>query len=187
MSEAGTPSTEELQTTIEPLHGDGGSSADGKSTPSQKRPRTEAQMHALLNARKKALMVRQQNADLKRKQQEIDRATLAKAKQDERERIEREYNSLHAQRPKVVTGASLPTAPPIEEEDRHTIRTRPEEEKIREKPRKRKPARRVIVTEASSGSETEEEVEVQLPRQRRPRSAEEISYQRAMSKMFEYQ
>jgi len=129
------------------------------------------------------MMVRQQNAELKRKQQEIDRATLAKAKQDERERIEREYNNLHAQRPK---------APPIEEEDRHAIRTGPpvsEEEnpeKIREKPRKRKPARRVIVTEASSGSETEEEVEVQLPRQRRPRSAEEITYQRAMSKMFDY-
>ena len=173
MSEPGTTSTEELQTTTEPLNGDGGSSNDGKSTPSQKRPRTEAQMHALLKAREKALMVRQQNADLKRKQQEIDRATLAKAKQDERERIEREYKSLHA---------PAPPAPPIDEEEEN-----PESSKIREKPRKKKPARRVVVTEASSGSETEEEVEVQLPRQRRPRSAEQIAYQRSMSKMFEYQ
>ena len=169
MSEAGTPSTEELQTTTEPLNGDGASN-DGKSTPSQKRPRTEAQMHALLKAREKGLMVRQQNADLKRKQQEIDRATLAKAKQDERERIEREYKSLHA------------PPPPIDEEEEN-----PESSKIREKPRKKKPARRVVVTEASSGSETEEEVEVQLPRQRRPRSAEQIAYQRSMSKMFDYQ
>ena len=183
MSEPGTTSTEELQTTTEPLNGDGGSSNDGKSTPSQKRPRTEAQMHALLKAREKALMVRQQNADLKRKQQEIDRATLAKAKQDERERIEREYKSL--QRPQVAIGSrSDPHAPPppIDEEEEN-----PESSKIREKPRKKKPARRVVVTEASSGSETEEEVEVQLPRQRRPRSAEQIAYQRSMSKMFEYQ
>ena len=58
-----------------------------------------------------------------------------------------------------------------------------------EKPRKpaRKPARRVIVTEVSSESESEHsDVEVVLPRARPPpqASAEELLYQRKMERMF---
>ena len=159
MSEAETPPTEPLQTSTEPLS----KPTDG-TTQVQKRPRTEAQTHALQKAREQAMMVRQQNADLKRKQQEIDRAVLAKAKRDERERIEREYDQIHS-------------TPPKEEE------VEEEEEK---KPRKRKPARKVIVTEASSGSETEEEVEVVLPRAKKSMTAEQIRYQRAYTKMFDY-
>lgn len=52
------------------------------------------------------------------------------------------------------------------------------------KPRKRKPARRVIVTEASSASESDDEVEVVLPKAKK--STEDLSYQRAMSKMFTF-
>ena len=94
MSEAETPPNEPLQTSNEPLS----KPTDG-TTQVQKRPRTEAQMLALQRAREQAMMVRQQNADLKRKQQEIDRAVLAKAKRDERERIEREYDQIHSTPP----------------------------------------------------------------------------------------
>jgi hypothetical protein len=129
-----------------------------------KKPRTEAQTLALQKAREQAMMVRQQNAELKRKQQEIDRAVLAKAKRDERERIEREYDHLHSTPAKEAE---------VMEAD--------------EKPaRKRKPARKVIVTEVSSGSDTEEEVQVVLPRAKKSMTAEQIRYQRAYSKMFDY-
>ena len=157
MSEADTPSTEELQPSTEILS----TATEGSR---QKKPRTEAQTLALQKAREQAMMVRQQNAELKRKQQEIDRAVLAKAKRDERERIEREYDQIHS--------------------------TPPEEAEVMEadeKPaRKRKPARKVIVTEVSSGSDTEEEVQVVLPRAKKSMTAEQIRYQRAYSKMFDY-
>ena len=164
MSEAETPPTEALQTTTEPLSTPTEGPGAELIATRQKRPRTEAQMLALQRAREQAMMVRQQNADLKRKQQEIDRAVLAKAKRDERERIEREYDHLHS--------------------------TPPEEAEVMEadeKPaRKRKPARKVIVTEVSSGSDTEEEVQVVLPRAKKSMTAEQIRYQRAYTKMFDY-
>ena len=51
--------------------------------------------------------------------------------------------------------------------------------------KKRKPARKVVVTEVSSASESEaSDVEVVLPRARKKPSPEELQYQRSMSKMF---
>ena len=153
MSEADTPITEELQ-------------APTEVAPTKvKAERTEAQKLALARAREVANRTRVENAELRRKQVEIDRAMLAKAKQEEAERINREFEAINQ-------------APPQEEE---------EEEEVAPKPRKRKPARRVIVTEASSASESEnEEVEVVLPRARKKPTAEELSYQRSMSRMFSY-
>ena len=151
--------TEEVQALPEPVE-------------KKKVPRSGAQVAALQRAREKAMQVRQANAELKRKQQEIDRATLARAKAEERERIEREYQALHS-------------TDSTREESTREESTR--ENEVAEKPRKRKPARKVIVTEASSGSEEEDEVEVVLPRERRKMTAEEIRYQRAYRKMFEYQ
>jgi hypothetical protein len=165
MSEVETAPAEALHTCTEPLNTPTDGTTQGSKV--QKRPRTEAQIHALQKAREQAMIVRQQNAELKRKQQEIDRATLAKAKRDERQRIEREYDALHSK---------------VEEDHTDEPQSRSEEGK----PRKRKPARKVIVTEASSGSETDEEVEVVLPRAKKAMTAEQIRYQRAYSKMFEY-
>ena len=65
----------------------------GTETP-KKAPRSEAQMAALHKARDKAMAIRSQNAELKRKQVEIDRAVAAKAKREEAERIEREYAAM---------------------------------------------------------------------------------------------
>ena len=171
MSEAETPPTEPLQTSTEPLS----KPTDG-TTQVQKRPRTEAQTHALQKAREQAMMVRQQNAELKRKQQEIDRAVLAKAKRDERERIEREYDHLHSTPPEEAEVMEADEKP-VGSEAPVTTSGRS---------RKRKPARKVIVTEVSSGSDTEEEVQVVLPRAKKSMTAEQIRYQRAYTKMFDY-
>jgi hypothetical protein len=58
------------------------------------------------------------------------------------------------------------------------------------KPKKRKPARRVIVTEVSSGEESDHsDVEVVLPKKRSTPpepTSEEVHHQRLMNKMFEY-
>ena len=136
-----------------------------------KRPRTEAQMLALARAREQAVTVRQQNADLRRKQVEIDRAHAAKTRQEENDRIEREFAAL----------SQPPPSPPSPPEPEEAPRAPPEEAPRR----KRKPARRVVVTEASSASESEDEVEVTLPRARKAPTREEVLYQKTMAKLFE--
>ena len=123
-----------------------------------KAPRTEAQLKTLQLAREKANKVRQENAALKRKQQDIDRALLERAKKEQAERIKRRNKEI--------------TAPPAEDE------AEPPKEN------KRKPARKVIVTEASSACDEEEEVEGGgLPKARKqPLTAEQIRYNRAFQK-----
>ena len=133
-----------------------------EETPKPKLERTDAQKAALQKAREKAMAVRAENATLKKKEVEVERALLAKAKAERAAKVEAEYNALA------------------------TVTEEASEEAPREKPRKRKPARRVIVTEASSASETEDEVEVILPRARKQPSAEETSYQRVVNKMFAF-
>ena len=59
-----------------------------------KHPRTPAQLEALRQARQKAQQVRAQNADLRRKQAEIDKVATENAKRQKVERIEREYAAL---------------------------------------------------------------------------------------------
>ena len=93
------------------------------------------------------------------KQLEIEQAKLQKTKEEERQRIEREYAALQ----------------------------NPEKPEGNTPKRKRKPARKVIVTEASSARESEDEVEVVLPKPKKqpPLSREEIQYRRTYSQMFE--
>jgi septum formation inhibitor MinC len=117
-----------------------------------KRERTEAQKEALKKAREKAMKVRVENAALKKREQEMEKALLEKAKQERLAKIQ-EFEQM-------------------EEPE-------PEPEPVK---RKKKPARRVIVTEVSSGEETEEDVEVVLPKAKK--SAQQLQYERTMQKMF---
>ena len=59
-----------------------------------------------------------------------------------------------------------------------------------DRPRQRRPARRVIhVTEVSSASESEtEEVEVKLPKKKKPdKTPEQLLYERTTQKLFAYE
>ena len=112
------------------------------------------------------MAVRAENAALKKKEAEVERAMVEKAKADRAAKINADFEAL--------------TKPPTSQEGEK----QPTEETKR---RKRKPARRVIVTEASSASESEDdEVEVVLPRARKQPSAEEVAYRRAVEKMFSW-
>ena len=112
--------------------------------------RTEKQQEALAKARS----ARAQKAELARKQSELDKRLLEKARKTEADRIEREYNAMDDD--------DEPETPPK---------------------RKRKPARKIVVTEVSSASESDEEIVVQIPKKREP-SAEQLREQRLYQKMF---
>ena len=57
----------------------------------QKKERSEAQKAALAQARAKAFLVRQQNAELKRKERAIDKKAQEDVKQARKAKVEREY------------------------------------------------------------------------------------------------
>ena len=134
----------------------------------QKKPRTEAQMTALENARRKALQMRAQKTALK-KQEEADKATAV----------------VEAQKQPIEE----PPIPPVEAEEPETP-VEPEEEieyvkKARSRP---KPKKRIVVVEESSD---EEELEIRLPPKKRkefapPPTPEKIDprFEHAYSKMF---
>jgi hypothetical protein len=153
-----------------------------------KAPRSDAQKVALARAREKAVAVRAQNAALKKKELEVERALLQKAKADRAAKIESDYEALSQPPVPPVPTRQAPIAEPASEpgssiRERSKIATADEPAK----PRKRKPARRVVVTEVSSASESEaSDVEVVLPRARKKPTPEELQYERAMSKMFSY-
>ena len=128
------------------------------STPRQKAPRTPAQLAALEAARTKAMKIRQQRADLTRKEKEVAKATTERDRQERAAKIQAEFDALKAT--------------PVQEETPVL--------------KKRKPARRIIVHEASSGEEADDTVDVVLPRERKPPSAAEVQYQRTLNKMFYY-
>ena len=64
--------------------------------PKQKKERTEKQKEALQKAREKAFMKRQEDAELKRKQKEIDRAILARAREEQVAKVEQMYQEVSA-------------------------------------------------------------------------------------------
>ena len=144
----------------------------------QKKPRSEAQLKALEAARAKALATRKENAELRQK----ERAVKSHHKQERVRQVEEAYQQL----------------PKAEEEDDEDPWSDEAFAKIEElpapyaqpKPKKRKPARRVIVTEVSSGEESDHsDVEVVLPKKRSPPpepTAEEVHHQRLMDRMFFY-
>ena len=148
--------------------------------PPQKKPRSEAQLKALEAARAKALASRKENAALREK----ERAVKSHQEQERTRQVEEAYQQL----------------PKAEEEDDEDPWSDEAFAKIEElsapyaqpkpKPKKRKPARRVIVTEVSSGEESDHsDVEVVLPKKRSPPpepTAEEVHHQRLMDRMFFY-
>jgi hypothetical protein len=142
--EESTPGTEEPQAPTEP-----------PPPTTVKRERTDLQKLALKKAREKAMRVRAENAALKKREQEIEKQLVEKAKQERLAKIQEFEQEMEEPEPE------------------------PEPEPVK---RKKKPARRVIVTEVSSGEETEEDVEVVLPKQKK--SAQQLQYERTMQKMF---
>ena len=128
--------------------------------PRQKIPRSEKQLQALQAAREKALRIRQERADLTRKEKEIARAQQEREKSDRAAKIQSEYDALQKKEDE-------PEPPPK---------------------RARKPARRIIVHEASSGEESEDDtVDVILPPKPKQPTAEQLRLQRSMDKMFSFQ
>ena len=141
--------------------------APTESTEPLKGKMSDARRAALEKARAKAMAVRAENAQLKRKEKEVERALAAQAKAERLQKVEEQYQKL--------TGV---TEEPQEDADEAPP------------PRKRKPARRVVhVTEVSSASESEtEEVEVRLPRPKKEKkTAEQLQYERAVNKLFTYE
>ena len=128
-------------------------------------PRTQKQMEALENARKRAMQVRSERAELKSKERELVRAQMDMERKANADRIRTEYDAMQR----------------VEEEE-ETVPARPQPTK-----KARKPARRIIVHEVSSASESEDDtVDVILPKERKKPTAAEAGYQRTMDKMFTF-
>ena len=143
----------------------------------QKRERTEAQKASLEAARAKALQVRRENALLREK----ERALKTHERAEKVRQVEQAYSAIQ---PKIEPE----TWDDLSEEEEQGLKV------VKPAPaKKRKPARRVIVTEVSSAEESDNDstgdVEVVLPRARpppKPPTAQEINYQRTLNKMFNY-
>ena len=114
-----------------------------------KKERTPAQLEHLRLAREKALQVRKANAELKKKEREVDRAELEQKKKARVDAVETAYKQLKGEEPKA------------EENDAGD-----EEEEVEyvyeKKPKKKK--KRVVVVQQSDSED--EEVEVVLPKRR---------------------
>jgi hypothetical protein len=139
----------------------------------QKKERSQAQKDALAAARAKALQTRRENAELRSK----EKAVKSHHKAERVRQVEAAYSSL----PKAEAPEEDDWDAPIEE------LPAPYKEP---KPKKRKPARRIVVTEVSSEEDDHSDVEVVLPKAPRPPpapSAEEVHYQAAMNRMFHLQ
>ena len=135
-----------------------------------KKPRSHAQLKALEAAREKALRVRRENAELRQK----EKAVKSYQKQERVRQVEQAYDQL----PKKEAEEQDDWDSPIQELPAPYQEPKPK--------KKRKPARRVIVTEVSSESD-HSDVEVVLPKKKPPPpqpTAEEMHYQRAMERMF---
>ena len=138
-----------------------------------KKPRSEAQLKALTAARARALQVRKERADLR----VMERAVQNAQKVQRMASVEEAYSKS----PSTTEEPDWDT--PIEEWPDLPMPVKQEPKRVK----KRKPARRIVVTEVSSESE-EEDVEVILPKHRTPPppTREELHMQRAMDKMFSY-
>jgi hypothetical protein len=139
--------------------------AKTEKTRMNKQPRTESQIAALARARARAIEVRRFKSEQawERKESDKDLPTREELMEWERERAEKK-------RMRDETDDESPT--PKQSPRKH----------------KRKPARRVIVTEVSSASD-DSDVEIVLPRvaKQKPMSEPEIKYRQTETKMFHYQ
>ena len=131
----------------------------------EKKVRTPAQLETLRLAREKAATVRAQNAELRRKQAEIDKAAAVEVKQQRMEQVEREYSAI--------------IQPIKDAEEDKTSESDPVE-------KKKAPKKRVVVVEESS---SEDEVEIRLPpvkkaAQPAPLNSKEERDKKLYNKMF---
>jgi hypothetical protein len=127
--------------------------------------RSEAQTQALDIARARAVASRIETASLKRKERQIELALAAKTASERANKINSDYDALK----NMDQSEEIPTSGEV-------------------KHKRRKPARRVIVTEVSSASE-ESDVEIVLPKVRRLKelpSQMQMDYRRSAAKMFAY-
>ena len=133
-----------------------------------RKERTPAQLETLRLAREKAAKVRSMNAETRRKQGEVDRAAAEEVKRQKVEKLEREYAAI--QQPK-----------PVEEEPEAKVEE--EEEEIeyvyKKKPVKKK---RVVVVEKS---DSEDELEIAIPKAKKPIDPKQDRYKRMYNKMFD--
>jgi beta-galactosidase/beta-glucuronidase len=133
-----------------------------------RKERTPAQLETLRLAREKAAKVRSMNAETRRKQGEVDRAAAEEVKRQKVEKLEREYAAI--QQPK-----------PVEEEPEAKVEE--EEEEIeyvyKKKPVKKK---RVVVVEKS---DSEDELEIVIPKAKKPIDPKQERYKRMYNKMFD--
>lgn len=133
-----------------------------------RKERTPAQLETLRLAREKAAKVRSMNAETRRKQGEVDRAAAEEVKRQKVEKLEREYAAI--QQPK-----------PVEEEPEAKVKE--EEEEIeyvyKKKPVKKK---RVVVVEKS---DSEDELEIVIPKAKKPIDPKQERYKRMYNKMFD--
>lgn len=113
-----------------------------------KKERTPAQLEHLRLAREKALQVRKANAELKKKEREVDRAELEQKKKARVDAVETAYKQLKGVEPKAEENDAG------DEEE--------EVEYVYEKKPKKKKKRVVVVQQTDS----EDEVEVVLPKRR---------------------
>ena len=134
-----------------------------------RKERTPSQLETLRLAREKAAKVRSLNAETRRKQGEIDKAAAEEVKKQKVEKLEREYAAI--QQPK-----------PVEEEPEAKVEEREEEEV--EYVYKKKPAkkRRVVVVEKS---DSEDELEIAIPKQKKSIDPKQERYERMFNKMFD--
>ena len=133
-----------------------------------RKERTPAQLETLRLAREKAAKVRSMNAETRRKQGEVDRAAAEEVKKQKVEKLEREYAAI--QQPK-----------PVEEEP--DAKVEEEEEEIeyvyKKKPVKKK---RVVVVEKS---DSEDELEIVIPKAKKPIDPKQERYKMMYNKMFD--
>jgi hypothetical protein len=133
-----------------------------------KQPRSEAQVAALARARSRAMVVRQESIARKEEQFKSEQAYFRKESEkdepteEDKQWIENEWRK----------------------EERDAERASPNPPN----PKRRKPARRVIVTEVSSASDEDSDVEIVLPRvaKQKPLTDDQLKYKAAESKMFSY-
>ena len=141
-----------------------------------KAARTEAQVLALKRARERAAVVRAENAELRKKEKEIDRAAAEEARRAKADRVQREYDALNATPRGIAPEEDVNEAGEAMEEA--LTAEDGEAEYVKKRPTKKK---RVIVKEVSS----DEEIEVVLPKRKQVASSQDPRYEKAMKKMFE--
>ena len=135
--------------------------------PTIRKERTPAQLETLRLAREKAAKVRSMNAETRRKQGEIDKAAAEDVKKQKVEKLEREYAAIQQK--------------PVEEEPEPKVE---EEEEEVEYVYKKKPARkkRVVVVEKS---DSEDELEIAIPKAKKPIDPKQERYTKMYNKMFD--